>query len=103
MESMSSTVTCVDANQRSLVPRAWDYAVRKLSVDECASAGRSLAYAFATDPLSHYLLDGEDMAGFSEEYKWKLHNALMNTVVASHAFKGVVTTVGPDNDALAIW
>lgn len=103
MERMISGATIIEEKQCSLVPHAWEDTVRVIGVDESVAAGRSLAHSFATDPLSHYLLGGDDMAGCSAEAKWKLHVALMTTVVASHAHKGLVTTIGPDYDALAIW
>jgi len=102
MERSDSTVTCVEV-RRSLVPLTWDSLVREVKLDECEAAGRSLAHSFAADPLSQYLLDGDDMAAYTEEQKWKLHVILMNTVVASHILAGCVTTIGSDHDALAVW
>lgn len=102
MERSDSAATFVEV-QRSLLPVDWDNAVREVDLEECEIAGRSLAHAFATDALSHYLLDGDDLATYSEEQKWKLHVVLMNTVVASHILGGSVTTIGPDHDALAVW
>ena len=102
MERSDSTITCVEV-RRSLVPLTWDNSVREVKLDECEAAGRSLAHSFAADALSQYLLDGDDMAAYTEEQKWKLHVILMNTVVASHILAGSVTTIGPDHDALAVW
>jgi ribosomal protein S18 acetylase RimI-like enzyme len=102
MERSESTVTYVEV-RRSLIPTTWDHAVRRVELDECESAGRSLAHSFAADALSHYLLDGEDLDTISDEQKWKLHVVLMNTVVTSHILGGCVTTIGPDHDALAVW
>lgn len=104
MERFSSSVTIVENEKHdSLVPQVWENTVRQLAMDDCSDAGLSLSVSFASDHLSHYLLDGEDMAGHSAEQKWKLHLALMRTVVASHCLKGSVTTIGPDFDGLAIW
>lgn len=104
MERFSSSVTIVeDEKHDSLVPQVWENTVRQLTMDDYSDAGLSLSVSFASDHLSHYLLDGEDMAGHSAEQKWKLHLALMRTVVASHCLKGSVTTIGPDYDGLAIW
>lgn len=103
MERMISGATVMEEKHCSLVPPSWEDTVRTVRIDESAAAGVSLAHAFATDSLSQYLLDGDDMAGYSAEARWKLHVVLMTTVVASHAYKGLVTTIGPDYDALAIW
>lgn len=102
MERSDSTVTYVEV-PRSLVPLTWDNAVRQVGLDECEVAGRSLAHSFAADALSQYLLDGDDLASYSDEQKWKLHVVIMNTVVTSHILGGCVTTIGPDHDALAVW
>lgn len=98
-----ATTTLVEYKERSLVPSKWGDTVREISMAESAEAGRSLAHSFAADALSHYLLDGDDMAGYSDEYKWKLHVDLMTYVVAAHCHRGVVTTIGPDYDAIALW
>lgn len=89
--------------KHSLVPSSWAGNVRTIKMKESKAAGLSLALSFADDHLSHYLLDGEDMKDFSAEARWKLHVSLMTTVVASHAHRGIVTAVGADYDALAIW
>jgi hypothetical protein len=105
MERMSSANTVVDVKPSpiSLLPPSWESGIREIGLGDCAAAGRSLAHCFATDPLSQYLVDGDDKARRSAEYRWKLHVAIMTTVVASHHHKGIVTTIGPDFDALAIW
>ncbi|KAI5463431.1 hypothetical protein BGZ63DRAFT_402740 [Mariannaea sp. PMI_226] len=89
--------------RRSLIPPAWENTVRVVSIDECAEAGRSLAYSFATDEMSRYVLDGDDMAGYSDEQKWKLHVDIMTYMVAAHVYKGAVTAIGSDYDAVALW
>ena len=103
MERISSVATAVDGTQLSLVPSTWENTVRKVQKDEVPAAALSLSHSFATDPLSHYLVTGQHMNGYSAEAVWKLHVALMTTIVASHTLKGVVTTTGPDYDGLAVW
>lgn len=97
------TAAMVEFEERSLVPPKWGDTVREITMAECAEAGRSLAHSFAADALSHYLLDGDDMAGYSDEDKWKLHVDIMTYVVAAHCYRGVVTAIGPDHDAIALW
>lgn len=99
----TSVASVVDVEERSLVPQTWGESVREITMSECAEAGRSLAHSFASDALSQYLLDGDDMAEYSDEQKWKLHVDIMTYVVAAHCHRGVVTSMGPDYDALALW
>ncbi|TDZ30828.1 putative N-acetyltransferase [Colletotrichum spinosum] len=102
MEHVSKSVTLVEL-KRSLVPPKWEDTVRVIGISECKEAGLSLAHAFAADDLSQYLLDADDMASYSAEYKWKLHVDIMTYIAAAHCYNGVVTTIGPDHDAVALW
>jgi hypothetical protein len=102
MEHVSSSVTLVEL-RRSLVPPKWEDSVRVIGIQECKEAGLSLAHSFAADGLSQYFLDGEDMADASDEHKWKLHVDIMTYIVAAHCYNGIVTTIGPDYDAVALW
>ncbi|KAI3318333.1 hypothetical protein HD806DRAFT_318687 [Xylariaceae sp. AK1471] len=103
MEHVSnSSVTLVETKKRSLVPEKWEDQVRAIGISEFKEAGLSLAQAFATDELAQYLLDAEDVKG-GEETKWRLHVDIFNYIVAAHCYKGVVTTIGPDYEAVALW
>ncbi|KAI0392973.1 hypothetical protein F5Y17DRAFT_467171 [Xylariaceae sp. FL0594] len=101
MEHVSSSVTLIETKKRSLVPEKWEDQVRTIGISECKEAALSLAQAFATDELAQYLLDAEDVKG--EESKWRLHVDIFNYIVAAHCYKGVVTTIGPDYEAVALW
>ncbi|KAH0531957.1 hypothetical protein TsFJ059_000715 [Trichoderma semiorbis] len=98
----ASSAVVVD-RRRSLVPQAWEKSVRKIGLAECEQAGVSLAHAFAADALSMYLLDGDGEDRYSDETKWKLHVRIMTYLVSAHCYSGVVTTIGPDYDAVALW
>lgn len=102
MAHVSSSVTLIEKKTRSLVPEKWEDQVRAIGIAECKEAGLSLAQAFATDDLAQYLLDAED-GGDGDEAKWRLHVDIFNYIVASHCYKGVVTTIGPDYEAVALW
>lgn len=65
-------------------------------------AARCLADAFAADEVARYLVDTDDMEGYGEEYKMRLHTEILEYVTAAHVLKGVVTTIG-DFDAVALW
>lgn len=100
MEHVSSSVTLVETKKRSLVPEKWEDQVRVIGISECKEAALSLAQAFATDELAQYLLDAEEDG---DESKWRLHVDIFNYIVAAHCYKGVVTTIGPDYEAVALW
>ncbi|KAI1503869.1 hypothetical protein F5X99DRAFT_78305 [Biscogniauxia marginata] len=105
MEHVSSnSVTFVELKQkRSLVPEKWEGQVRAIGISEYKEAALSLAQAFATDELAQYLLDADDMVGYDDEAKWRLHVDIFNYIVASHCYKGLVTTIGPDYEGVALW
>ncbi|KAI0447590.1 hypothetical protein F4803DRAFT_269806 [Xylaria telfairii] len=100
MEHVSSNATLVETKKRSLVPEKWEDQVRVIGISECKEAALSLAQAFATDELAQYILDAEEGG---DESKWRLHVDIFNYIVAAHCYKGVVTTIGPDYEAVALW
>ena len=77
--------------------------VRVIGISEYKAAAQCLAEAFATDEVARYFVDTDDMAKYSEGYKWKLHVDILKYVTAAHCYKGIVTTIGPDYDAVALW
>ncbi|CAJ2513699.1 Uu.00g018180.m01.CDS01 [Anthostomella pinea] len=104
METLSSSVTTlVELKKRSLVPENWEDEVREIGITEYKEAGLSLAQAFATDDLAQYILDTDDMVAANDEARWRLHVDIFNYIVAAHCYKGVVTTIGPDYEGVALW
>ena len=77
--------------------------VRVVRIAEYERVAQSLAEAFAHDEIARYFIDTEDTAAHSDEYKWKLHCNIMKYITAAHCYKGIVTTIGPDYDAVALW
>ncbi len=77
--------------------------VRTFTISEYKAAAECLADAFATDEVARYFIDTDDMSAYSEEYKWKLHCDILRYAVAAHCYNGLVTTIGPDYDAVALW
>ncbi|KAF4981991.1 hypothetical protein FZEAL_2301 [Fusarium zealandicum] len=98
--SLNGSVALAKWRRRSLVPSTWEDSVRIVGVSESTEAGRSLALAFSTDAMSQYVLE---MANYSDEQKWKLHVDHMTYMVTAHCYKGVVTAIGSDYDAVALW
>jgi hypothetical protein len=87
--------------KRSLIPEKWGDHVRVLGIAEYRPAALSLAQAFATDELALYLVESE--AGAGQEAKWHIHVDIFNYLVAAHCYKGIVTTIGPDYEGVALW
>jgi len=77
--------------------------VRVLSINEYREAAQSLAEAFAEDEVARYFIETKDMAHMSPAEKWKLHQEILEYVVAAHCYCGLATTVGPNYDAVALW
>jgi len=77
--------------------------VRSPTILEYKAAAQCLAEAFATDEVARYFIDTEDMSSYSEEFKWKLHCDILRYAVAAHCYNGIVTTIGPNYDAVALW
>lgn len=93
-----------DAHRPSLVPAAWTASVREVGMEQRREASFALAYAFAEDPLSVYLVrDGDGGDDPSAEPLGKLHLRIMTYTFSAYRIAGVVTTVGPDYDSVALW
>lgn len=77
--------------------------VRIVDVSEYKAAALALAEAFKDDDVSRYFLDTVDRADWTPEQKWDLHVSIFEYVVYAHILKGLVTTVGSDYGAVALW
>ena len=77
--------------------------VRVVGIAEYEEVTQSLAEAFAVDEIARYFIDTDDMADYSDEYKWELHCNIMRYMTAAHCYKGIVTAAGPNYDAVALW
>jgi GNAT superfamily N-acetyltransferase len=102
VSTSSSSRTATLEKKRSLSPESTEE-VRVIGIAEYEQAAQSLAEAFAIDEVARYFIDTDDMAAYSEEYKWKMHCDILRYVTAAHCYKGIVTTIGPDYDAVALW
>ena len=82
---------------------ASDDQVRVVPVEEYKRAALSLAEAFKEDEVSRYFVDTPDRDHWTEEQKWDLHCDIMDYITYAHCLKGMVTTVGADYGAVALW
>ena len=102
VSTSSSSSTATLEKKCSLSPESTEE-VRVIGIAEYEQAAQSLAEAFAIDEVARYFIDTDDMAAYSEEYKWKMHCDILRYITAAHCYKGIVTTIGPDYDAVALW
>ena len=77
--------------------------IRVVQPHEYQKAAACLAEAFKEDHVARYAIDTPDRAHWSEEDKFELHKQSMEYLTYAHCLKGLVTTVGPDYDAVALW
>jgi len=101
-QNSSNTDTMTIEKKRSLSVSSCEE-VRNLDISEYEQAAQCLAEAFAVDEVARYFIDTPDMATYSEEYKYKLHCDILRYLTAAHCYKGIVTTIGPNYDAVALW
>jgi Ser-tRNA(Ala) deacylase AlaX len=101
-QTNNSSNTVLLEKKRSLTPYVTEE-VRTVSISECEGVAQCLAEAFAVDEVSRYFVDTPDMANVTEAVKWKLHYNIMRYLTAAHCYKGIVTTVGEDYGAVALW
>lgn len=77
--------------------------IRVVAPHEYKEAAECLAEAFKDDHVVRYAIDTPDRAHWTEEEKYQLHKEAMEYVTYAHCLKGLVTTVGPDYDCVALW
>jgi len=70
---------------------------------EYREAAKCLAEAFSDDHIIRYPIDTPDRAHWTEEQKWELHVEMMEYITYAHCVKGLVTTIGPNYDCVALW
>lgn len=102
INSSNNVNTVTLEKKRSLSPSS-DDEVRVLGISEYEQAAQCLAEAFAVDQVARYFIDTDDMVTYSEEYKYKMHCDILRYITAAHCYKGIVTTIGPNYDAVALW
>lgn len=96
IESTSSTMSDLKA-----AASATD--VRIVAKSEYKAAALCLAEAFVADDVARYFIDTPDRSGWSEARKWDLHRRIMEYIVSAHCLRGLVTTIGPNYDCVALW
>lgn len=77
--------------------------IRVVAPHEYLKAAECLAEAFKDDHVVRYAVDTPDRDHWTEQEKYDLHRQMMEYVTYAHCLKGLVTTVGPDFDCVALW
>ena len=76
--------------------------IRIVDISEYQEAARALAVCFKEDLVAKYFLF-EDATDPWTEATYSLHVQIFNYIVYAHCMKGLVTTVGPNYDSVALW
>ncbi|KAL8861701.1 MAG: hypothetical protein Q9178_001902 [Gyalolechia marmorata] len=76
--------------------------VRELDLAESDAAADSLALAFAHDDVAMYFVDTNDTERWTDQEKWDMHVRIMRSIVKAHCLKGLVLTIGPNHDCVAL-
>jgi len=77
--------------------------VRVPELHEYRGIALSLALAFSEDEIAMYFINTPDRAHWTAAQKWDLHLQIMEYIVYAHLLDGLVTTVGDDYGAVALW
>ncbi|KAJ9644752.1 hypothetical protein H2199_003716 [Coniosporium tulheliwenetii] len=102
-DSMFPDVPAETKPENAVLNSKVDDGVRVISIDEYKEAARCLAEAFEHDDVARYFVDTPDRAHWTAKQKWDLHVSIMEYVTYAHCLKGLVTTVGPNYGAVALW
>lgn len=103
MEQIRSSPSPVTLEKKRSLSPPDSSKVRVIGISEYKEAAQCLAEAFAVDEVARYFIDTDDMITYSEEFKWNLHCDILRYAVAAHCYNGIVTTIGPNYDAVALW
>lgn len=77
--------------------------VRIVPISEYKEAAQTLAEAFWEDDVGRYCVDTPENESWTDEQKWECHRLILEYFTAMHCMKGMVTTIGPNYDAIAMW
>lgn len=86
------------------IPDAVNDRVRIVNIQDYKEAARCLAESFLNDDVSQYFLHNKEgnFKGWTEESR-KLHDQIYEYITYAHCLKGLVTTIGPNFDSVALW
>ena len=101
--SPAIAIAILPPTQAKLPPAAAHNQVRIVQKNEYKEAALTLAQAFKDDDVAMYFIETGDTSHWSQKEKWDLHVCIMEYLVYGHILKGLVTTIGPNYDSVALW
>ena len=106
MEKINSVIIIESTPVAKLPPKTVmvpNNQVRLVDISEYKAAALSLAHAFKDDDVAMYFVETAEVKHWTRKEKWDLHLSIMEYLVYAHILKGLVTTVGPNYDGVALW
>lgn len=105
MEKLASAIsietkTTMPHMQPSVTDGSTDPRIVKLN--EYREAAQTLAEAFLEDDVAMYFIETGDRI-LTTQQKWELHVSILEKIVYAHCLRGLVTTVGPNYECVALW
>lgn len=77
--------------------------VKIVGLSEMKAAALSLAQAFWDDDVAMYFVQTGEVGKWTPDEAFSLHLSIMECLVHAHILKGLVTTIGPSYDGVALW
>lgn len=96
-ETISATAERVAADLK-----AQNSEIRVVPPEEHKQAAASLAESFVEDHVMRYAIDTPD-SNWSDKERWAVYVQMMEYITYATCIEGVVTTVGPNYDCVALW
>lgn len=102
--SSAITIEILPPTQAAKVPSSAEHnQVRIVQRHEYKEVALTLAQAFKDDDVAMYFVETGDTSHWSQKEKWDLHVCILEYLVYGHILKGLVTTIGPNYDSVALW
>lgn len=95
-EKRSSTADRVAAN-------TLNSEIRIVSPSEYKEAAQCLIEAFADDHVARYAIETPDNTHWTDQQRWEVYKQMFEYITYATCLKGLVTTVGPNYDCVALW
>lgn len=101
--SPAIAIAILPPTQAKSSPAAVQNQARIVQKHEYREVAQTLAQAFKDDDVAMYFVETGDNSHWSQKEKWDLHVSILEYLVYGHILKGLVTTIGPNYDSVALW
>ena len=104
IESMNISNTTPIMEETAKVTDQPNDRVRIVNTEDYKKAAECLAEAFLVDEVARYFIHTDDHGfnGWTPETR-DLHDKIFQYLTYAHCMKGLVTTIGPNYDCVALW